>query len=268
MSEPTETIEEAKKATRIPTSPARPARPVVVRPTPAHSIGDLDDEPGFVRRNLPALIIATMFVGGGAWLYFSPPHKSEPARKAPESRVVMVQLPPPPPPPPPPKIKPPEPPKDQKRPEQPPEAKPESKPEPPKPAAKPPEGLGTGIKGPGNGFAGLGSSGNGVIGGTGTGPGGGGSGVGREYATRLSARIADALRASPRMRGASVRVEVRVWVNSSGRVTRAQLAGTTGDAALDAALANEIIPGTQLPDGPPRGLGMPITLRINASRQR
>jgi TonB family protein len=135
-----------------------------------------------------------------------------------------------------------------------------------KPAEKPPESLGTSIKG-GAGIAGLGSGrGNGVIGGTGNGPGGGGSSMARWYAGQVSTKIAEALRANRKTRSASLRVEAKVWVDASGRVTRATLDSSTGDAALDALLRDQILPGVKLSEPPPQGMRMPIPLRLTARR--
>jgi TonB family protein len=61
-------------------------------------------------------------------------------------------------------------------------------------------------------------------------------------------------------------VKARIWVDRTGRVTRATIEGSSGDPAIDRALQNEILTGTQLPDPPPDGMPMPIVMRINASR--
>lgn len=134
-----------------------------------------------------------------------------------------------------------------------------------KPAEKPPESLGTSIKG-GEALAGLSSgSGNGMIGGTGTSKGGGGS-MARWYAGKMGTKIADALRNHRKTRSAAMRVEAQVWVDPSGRITRATLDRTTGDASLDEVLKNEILPGIQLSEPPPQGMRMPIPYRFTARR--
>jgi protein TonB len=247
-------------------------RPTEVAPKPAplpprrSNLDEEEEEGGFFVRHRLGLIVGVIAVGGGVWFYLYPSSKIEPARKAPEPRVISIQLPPPPPPPPPPAPKlPPPPPKNDKRVEQTPLAKPEQKPEAakPKPADKPPEGLGTNNKGPGPGMAGLGSSGNGMLGGTGSGPGGGGS-MSRWYAGQVGTKVAETLRTNRRTRSASMRIMARVWVDQRGKVTRGELTSSTGDSALDAALTNEVLPGIQLSEPPPAGMPMPIPLRLTA----
>jgi TonB family protein len=229
-------------------------------------VEDEDDDESFFQRHRLAFIAGGIVLIGAAWgVLHKPSGKSEPVRKAPEQQMVRIQLPPPPPPPPPPKVQPP-PPRDDKRVEQAPSAKPEPKPEAPKPAEKPPEGLGTNNKGPGPGMAGLGSSGNGMIGGTGTGSGGGGGSMARWYAGQVQTKIAEAMRNNRKTRAASLRLEVQLWVDPSGRVTRAALGSSTGDASLDEALKKEVLAGIQLAEPPPKGMRMPISLRLTARR--
>jgi TonB family protein len=59
---------------------------------------------------------------------------------------------------------------------------------------------------------------------------------------------------------------VRVWVDSTGRVTRASLEGSAGDAATDAAITKEILTGLQMQGAPPEGMPMPIVMRLKATR--
>jgi protein TonB len=172
--------------------------------------------------------------------------------------VVMVNLPPPlppqvtPPPPPPP-------PPEQEKTEQ-----PMIKEEQPKEAEAKPKNeapLGTGIKGNGPDSFGLsGKEGNGRIGG-----GGGGGTKWSWYAREVQSRVQEALQQNRKTRSASLAVNVRIWPDASGRITRAQLAGSTGDAALDQAL-HEALTGLQLPDPPPSDMPSPITLRVTERR--
>ena len=124
--------------------------------------------------------------------------------------------------------------------------------------------LGTGIKGDGTGDSyGLGSgSGTGRIGG-----GGDGSKWGW-YASQVQSRIQQALQQNRKTRTASMTLNVRVWPDASGRISRAQLAGSTGDASLDSTLRDEVLTGLQLPEPPPAGMPAPITLRVTARRPR
>jgi TonB family protein len=61
-------------------------------------------------------------------------------------------------------------------------------------------------------------------------------------------------------------IEVRVWPDATGRITRAKLDRSTGDAALDAAIRDEALSGLQLQQPPPEGMPTPIVLRVSARR--
>ncbi len=123
--------------------------------------------------------------------------------------------------------------------------------------------LGTGIKGDGTGDNyGLGDkAGNGRIGG------GDGSKWGW-YASKVQSRIQQALQQNRKTRTASMSVNIRVWSDPTGRISRAQLAGSTGDLSLDSALRDEVLAGLQLPEPPPAGMPAPITLHVTARRPR
>ena len=78
--------------------------------------------------------------------------------------------------------------------------------------------------------------------------------------------MSEALRRNPRTRGAKLRIEVRIWPDATGRITRAQLSGSSGDPAVDAAIRDEVLTGLQLPEPPPQGMPSPIVLRVIAQR--
>ncbi len=219
-----------------------------------------NDAPGFLRKNWVGVTVIVLVLSGLGFLAFKFVQGAQNApRRAPE--LVMIKLPPPPPPPPTP-------------PQQPtPEDKmvdqredkietPDEKPkdEPPKPPDEPP--IGTGIKGDGQGdsFGLTGSGGNGF--------GGGGGSRFDWYAGQVQRRIADALRNNSATREATLSVKVRVWTDPAGRISRAELASSSGDATLDEALRNQILTGLQVSEGPPDGMPMPILLRITARRPR
>jgi outer membrane biosynthesis protein TonB len=123
--------------------------------------------------------------------------------------------------------------------------------------------LGTGIKGDGPDSYGLSDkAGNGRIGGNGDGSKWG------WYASQVQARIQQALQQNRRTRTASLSVNIRVWPDTTGRISRAQLAGSTGDASLDSALRDEVLTGLQLQEPPPAGMPAPITLHVTARRPR
>ena len=61
-------------------------------------------------------------------------------------------------------------------------------------------------------------------------------------------------------------VQVRVWADATGRITRVSLADSTGDPALDNTLKNELLADMTLDEPPPAGMPMPIVMRFNAKR--
>lgn len=130
----------------------------------------------------------------------------------------------------------------------------------------PPGPLGVNAKGEGQsdafGLVGR-SGGNGLLNGGG---GGGGTRFGW-YAAQVQARIEEALRQNNQTRSASIAgVRIRIWADNTGRVTRAQLIGSTGDPAIDSAITNEVLTGLQLKEAPPSDMPMPIVLRVTAHR--
>lgn len=178
--------------------------------------------------------------------------------------VTMVRLvplpapPPPPPPPPPPKLV------EEKMVEQMPVDANESKPD--DSAAPPSVDLGTNIAGAGgpDPFGLSGNRGGGLLGGSGV----RGSAASRWgwYASQVQTSVSDALRKHARTRDANFRIEVRVWPDLTGRITRAQLTGSTGDAAVDTAIKEDVLAGLQLKEAPPEGMPLPIVMRLTARR--
>lgn len=189
-----------------------------------------------------------------------------PPRQVRELTVVTITPPPPPPPAPPPP--------EQKMIEQPKMAEPEFKED--KPVEKPkdepikdakneeppgPLALDAKAVGPGDLFN-LGSK----VGGSPYGGGGGGGSRFGWYFSMVTAQIEAALRANGKTRNAMMQVQVRVWADSTGRVTRVQLVASTGDAELDAAIRNDVIGSLVLREPPPRDLPMPMVARVTARR--
>ena len=131
------------------------------------------------------------------------------------------------------------------------------------PKEAPPENepLGTGIKGNGPDSFGLSNKpGSGRIGGE------GGKGTKWSwYANQVQSRV-QALQRNRKTRSASVSVNVRIWPDANGRINRAQLANSTGDPLLDAAIRDEVLTGLQLDQPPPIDMPAPITLRLAARR--
>ena len=223
---------------------------------------DFDDdnesnEPvGFLRRYRVSIIVIGILLGGVVAIAKLASNGGGSSR---HDSITIVSLPPPPPPPPQ-FTPPPPPPQDEQKMEQ-----PMIKEDQPK-AAEPPKDeppIGTGIKGdgPADSFGLGGGSGNG-----GPGGGNGGSKWGW-YAGQVSSRIQSALQQNRKTRSASMNVKVRVWPDPAGRISRAQVAGSTGDPALDAAIS-ETLTGLQLQEPPPTGMPAPIVLQIAARRPR
>ena len=144
----------------------------------------------------------------------------------------------------------------------------EPKPVEPQPADDPPADLGTNIKGDGP-ADGFGLSGNkGIGGGTGRGLGGNGTAASSRwgwYAAKVQSSIGEALRRNPLTREAVLNHKVRVWPDNTGRIARAKLESSTGDAAMDAAITSALT-GVQLAEAPPAGMPAPILLRLSARR--
>ena len=255
---------------RFRTPAARPAStPNPLQPaSPPPQNHQPDDEEGFLARHGKKLLVAGILLLA-AGMYFAPKSgPTAPPRKT--EKVVSVQLPPPPPPP---KVIPPPPPKVQPPPEkmekQAPVAEDKPKEAQKKAESPPPTALATGIKGDGPG-SGLSSSGNGLGGGgnlIGGGQGGNTGGKWDRYAGQVQTKIADALRQNPQTKAAKItNLQVRIWPDSTGKITRASLANSTGDLALDQAIERQVLNGLQLAEAPPAGMKLPITLRLSAKR--
>jgi periplasmic protein TonB len=248
---------ELKESRRL-NPPLSPGRKVETLVRPGKTFFDEDEErderPFFKRYWVPIAVL--VFAGAAIGMTLKTiANSAATARKAPT--VISLTLPPPPPPPPV-QTAPPEVVQDQQTFQ--PEEKPED--EPPKPPDQPP--IGTNIKGDGssNGFNLSNSAGSGV--------GGGKTNASRFgwYAGQVQSKVSEALRANRKTRTAELAIRARIWPDENGRVTRAQLSGSTGDASLDAAIRDEVLNGLQLREPPPPGMPLPIVLRLSAKRPR
>jgi outer membrane biosynthesis protein TonB len=213
-------------------------------------------------------VVGAMF--GGVWFMLGAGDDTPPPKQLRELTVVNIVLPPPPPPPPPPMIE------QQKVIDQPkmveqemPEDKPVEKPvdEPVKDAKnqEPPGPLALDAKatGPGDLFN-LGSK----VGGSpygGRGGGGGGSRWGW-YASIVQVQIEAALRANEKTKNAVMQLQVRLWADGSGRISRVELASSTGNAELDATIRTEVLGRLTLREPPPNDMPMPMVTRVTARR--
>ncbi len=218
-----------------------------------------DDRTFLEKYGIAVLVVVILLIGGGigAGFYFF--NGKIPPPKKPEEIMVKLlppPLPPPPPPPPPPKIPPPP---EQKMVEM----KPQDK-TPPKPEAKviaPPGPPGPKANGPpsDDGIGGAGGPGGDGIGGD-----GGGSVFGY-YASQVGDQVRAALGRNAKTRMASFHVKVRIWFDTTGRITRTKLSTSTGDAAVDSAIKDEVLASLQLAP-PPQGMPPSITMNLNETR--
>jgi periplasmic protein TonB len=209
-------------------------------------------------------VIAILF--GGVVFWFVGHDDVPPPRQVREITIVNV-VPPPPPPPPPPMIEQPkiiDQPKmiDQEIEREKPADKPKDEPVKDVKNEEPPGPLSLDAKavGPGDLFN-LGSK----PGGSPYGGGGGGSRWGW-YASIVQSQIETALRANNKTRNATMQVQIRLWADSSGRVSRIELASSTGDAELDAAIRNDVLGNLTLREPPPKDMPMPLVTRVTARR--
>ena len=111
-------------------------------------------------------------------------------------------------------------------------------------------------------FWNLGSSG---LGGSCFGGGGHGSKFGF-YAGQVKGRLLDALRENKKTRSAVMDVQVRVWLDESGHVSRVALSKSTGNPSLDEALKTEVFNEISMGEPPPQGMPMPIVMHFSAKR--
>ncbi|KIU48742.1 energy transducer TonB [Bradyrhizobium sp. UASWS1016] len=213
------------------------------------------------------VVVAALFLSG--IIYFLLGHDDmPPPRQVRDLTIVNVTLPPPPPPPPP------QPQPEQKMIEQPKMAEPEFKEEKPvdKPKDEPakdakndeppgPLSLDAKPTGPGDLFNLGGKPGGSPYGGGG----GGGSRFGW-YATIITSQIEAAIRANPKTRNMATQIQVRLWVDSSGHISRVVLTPSSGNAEVDAALRNEVIGSLTLREPPPKDMPMPVVTRVTARR--
>jgi len=194
-----------------------------------------------------------------------------PPKKVHEITLLKIVPPPPPPPPPP---KPPEEkmieqtPVRQEIPEEKPVDRPKDRPKmDDKKADEPPPGplaLDAKAVGPGDSFN-LGGKpgGQGLLGGGG---GGGGGSRWGWYASIVQKQIEAALRANAKTRNAVLQVQIRLWADASGRISRIQLMSTTGNPQIDAVIRNEVLSGVMLREPPPKDMPMPMVARITLRR--
>jgi periplasmic protein TonB len=213
-----------------------------------------------VRLRFSAVVIVALLLVAGAWWWLLRQDELPPPRRVQEITVVRI-IPPPPPPPvvqPPPKMI-----------EQPKMAEPELKAD--KPIEKPKEipkeakdepppgplSLAEKPVGPGDLFnLGGNPGGRGLFGGP-----GGGSRWGW-YASIVQQQIEAALRANEHTKNAVYQMQMNLWADSTGRITRVQLTSSSGNAELDNIIRDTVVGTIQLREPPPKDMPMPIVTRV------
>jgi TonB family protein len=217
-----------------------------------------EDERGGWKRRLGRIAIGSLLIGGlGAAVYFLIDGLSKTTRHAVQT-VTRITLPPPPPPPPPPK--PPEPEKVVETPKIQEPKLADKKPDkaPPKPLQPPASPL--------TAEAGAGANPYGLAVGDGSGNvvGGAGGTAFWSYGRTVSSSVLAALRQDDKLRFANFVAELRIWLDAGGSVTRVQLAASSGDPAVDAAMTRSLI-GLAMHEPPPRDMPQPIRLRTKST---
>jgi len=224
-----------------------------------------EDDHSFLEKHGTKVVLGiVVLISAGGWYWWANRAPEKPKAKPVSMVSIMPPLPPPPPPPPP---KEPEPIQEPEVVEE--EAfEPEVAPDeaPPEPEAAP-EPIGTGISGDGppDGFGLSNRGGGGGLGGIGGIGGRGGSKYGN-YAGKVQVAVTDAMKRNATTRSAVMSIEVKIWADQLGRVTRAQLGRSTGDAELDRALRDDVLSNLRLSEPPPAEMPMPINLRLTARK--
>ncbi len=225
---------------------------------------DEDEQPGFFARHKAISALAGAAVLGGIVFgasRLSGGKSTGPKRPVAEAPMPMIKIDPTPPPPPPPPPPPQDIPQDQKVVEEVPMDTPQEKPDdtPPPPAAPATSLVGNG---PPTGLsAGAGGRGNAARVNT--------ADMQKRkrdwYAGQMARRIDEAVRRSSKLSKSAMNVEVRVWPDATGRITKAALSSSTGDQGIDSALT-EVLTGVQMPEPPPAGMPAYVKLKLVAKR--
>lgn len=224
-----------------------------------------DEEPeektGWARRAGRVLFGAALIGGLGAAVWFMAAGMFTTEKHAVQT-VTRITLPPPPPPPPPP----PKPLEPEKVVEAPKIQEPkiaDKKPDkaPPKPQAPPASPL-TAEAGSGPNPYGL-TVGDGS-GNSGTGGGGPGTAAYTNYGRIVSSDVQSALGRDSTLHTAKFSAELKLWLDAAGKVTRVQLAASSGDPAIDQAVTRSLS-GLAMREPPPKDMPQPIRLRTRAT---
>lgn len=214
-------------------------------------------------RNVPLMIGVVLTLGIAVGVYFLKDLFPKPAQPKKQLQQITMLQQPPPPPPPPPEIKPPEP---EPEPEKLPEPEPEKEPEPAEEPADEPAGEELGVDSEG----GAGSDGFGLLGkkgGRGLLGGSAGSAIlwyGGQVKRGLDEQLQNLLANSP-ARKTEYRLQLRVWVNPDGSVTRAEMATSSGNSLVDNAVRT-VLPNLHfnVAKEPPENMPQPLLIQLTS----
>ncbi len=173
-------------------------------------------------------------------------------------QITLIQ-PPPPPPPPPEKVEPPPEPEikeEVKMDEPPPEEAPEEASDEPPPGEDLALDAEGGAGGDAFGLVGK-KGGRSLLGGT-------GGDKFAWYAGSLKQYLNDALNEKEKLRERKYSIQVKIWIESDGKIKRVKLVGTTGSAATDEALKEAFAALGKVNELPPEEMQQPIRLRITS----
>lgn len=206
---------------------------------------------------LTGIGLLVLLAWGGWHLYAGLGAMSPP--EPPAVQQISIVQPPPPPPPPPETIKPPP-----EKVEQIAEPEPEPTPEPVAEEPAPSDDLGLDADGV------AGSDGFGLKakrGGRELTRGGGGGNAAIWYGQKLGSELGEALRSllSDRINARGFTATAALWVAADGRVSRAELASSSGDPEVDSALRAALAAlDLRLPQAPPSNMPQPVKIRVRA----
>ena len=209
--------------------------------------------------------VGALVAAGLAWLLWLWANDMSGVRREAPKIPAIIPLPPPPPPPPVPE-KPPEPetPVEEKLPEPEPTPEPEEV-KPQEEAPTPADDLANPMQMDGDAQAGSDAFN------IGAGKGGGmaGSGGGRlgngTYSQFLAYTFQKLLREDPDLRTQAYRLQAEVWIDTSGRITRAELTRSSGDPALDQQVL-AVLRGAPPLERPPASLTLPVRIALQGRR--
>lgn len=229
------------------------------------SKGPRDKQPiqGYIKMGVGVLVVAGL--GWLVWEWIS--DTSSVRRELPKPTMIVPLPPPPPPPPEPEKVPEPEPePEEVVEPEPEPEPTPVEEPLPedqePTPADDQSEAMQI------DGEAQAGGDAFNIAAGSGRGM--GGSGAGRAgnatYGQYLAHNFQRILRENDDTRHQSFRVQVNLWLNEAGQITRAELLRSSGDADMDNKVIAALRNAPAMEQRPPASLKLPVRVSLQGRR--